>query len=246
MAGHIASSSAIDWCTPLWITDNAPEVFGKPIGLDPCANPGSIDRVKAQVNYTLPGNDGLVDTWQPLAPCPDGCTANVAVDNSFVNSPFGTCYMNKVTREIVMPKELTEHLKKFETKALRAAARRAFMLEHTKYCIADWVKRCAKEHDENNMQVMQLGPANVDTKAWQRFIIGKVKGERVMGKNGPLGASAILYMEGRLRFELVDFVTKKVVGTGPAPMACALSYWGLNITAFERVYAKYGDVRILR
>jgi len=203
MAGHIASSSNIDWCTPLWITDGIREVFDdREIHLDPCSNLSSIHRVKAVVNFRLPQNDGLKDSWtQTMA-------NGQLTRNAYVNPPFGAIYTHRVTKEVLLPKAFRE-VKQPEIRA-----------QYERSTIADWVRRCSIYAPV--VEIAQLGPANCDTQAWHTYIEGT--------------ASAALYVEGRIAFELIDPETGAVVGTGPAPMPCALAYWGHNVDRFRKIF----------
>src|SRR3990167_7587546 len=60
-AGRQIISKNKDWCTPKKYVDAVKEVFGGKIHLDPCSNEHSI--VKAETEYLLPENNGLVDSW---------------------------------------------------------------------------------------------------------------------------------------------------------------------------------------
>lgn len=73
MSGYMESSERTDWCTPANIVNAVKEMFDI-IHLDPCSNEASI--VGARVNYILPTNDGLKDTWN--------------YPTIYVNPPFGS------------------------------------------------------------------------------------------------------------------------------------------------------------
>ena len=60
-AGREAISDNKEWGTPAHYVDAVKEVFGGEIDLDPCSNRFSI--VKAKIEYILPKNDGLKDSW---------------------------------------------------------------------------------------------------------------------------------------------------------------------------------------
>lgn len=156
MAGYIATAGNVDWCTPKTIVDVVKEALGGKICLDPCSNKDSI--VGAEVNYILPANDGLMDSWE--------------YETIYVNPPYGKCYMKTVTKEIIAAKEyqqLTKEQKK----------------EYTVSSLSDWMGRCAKAYDTFDSEVIALIPATVDTKTWQDnifltataicFIRGRVK-----------------------------------------------------------------------
>jgi hypothetical protein len=237
VAGHIADSSSIDWCSPLWITDGAHKVWEHRGGIhvDPCGNPGSLKRVRAPITFMLPVRDGLKDAWHGNV-IDDGGDGTLA-ETVYVNSPFGAYYMHQVTKQILLPKELKakcDELAVDPAKPTKEEKRvqRLLRAEYELQQISDWVGKCAVEATQHGMQVMQLGPANVETNGWQDFI--------------ETTANAILFPRGRIYFELVDFSTGEVLKTGPAPMACALSYWGDEPEKFRDVYKERGSVHILR
>ena len=73
-AGRQAASLTKDWCTPPEIINSVRSVFGGRIGLDPCSNEYSM--VHAEVEYRLPGRDGLVLPWD--------------AQTIYVNPPYGS------------------------------------------------------------------------------------------------------------------------------------------------------------
>lgn len=152
MAGHIASSSSVDWCTPIAVLERVQKLCGGQIGLDPCSNSFAITRpIRARHAYLLPTNDGLTDSWKRVA--------GEDIESVFVNPPFGTYYMHVQTREIVLPKQMQEMVK---------ALGPSIKDKYTKHTIGDWVQKC---HNTGQVlpQVFQLGPANVDTGAWHSY-----------------------------------------------------------------------------
>jgi hypothetical protein len=60
-AGRTINSLSQEWGTPEKYVCAIREFFGGEIELDPCSNEHSI--VKARVEYCLPKNDGLTDSW---------------------------------------------------------------------------------------------------------------------------------------------------------------------------------------
>ncbi len=60
-AGRKINSQSQDWGTPPKYVRAVREVFGRKIDLDPCSSEYSI--VEATVEYRLPANDGLRDSW---------------------------------------------------------------------------------------------------------------------------------------------------------------------------------------
>ena len=61
-AGRTVNSQNVDWCTPNRYVKAVKQVFGGAIELDPCSNKWSI--VKANKEFSLPKNDGLVESWK--------------------------------------------------------------------------------------------------------------------------------------------------------------------------------------
>ncbi|KFI53726.1 DNA N-6-adenine-methyltransferase [Bifidobacterium biavatii] len=72
-AGRHPVSQTKHWCTPQKYVDAVTEVFDGQIDLDPCSNEYST--VNARVEYILPENDGLRDSWD--------------YDRIYVNPPYG-------------------------------------------------------------------------------------------------------------------------------------------------------------
>lgn len=60
-AGRRTTGTNQTWGTPRKYVDAVRAVFGGDIQLDPCSNEFSI--VRARVEYRLPDNDGLKDSW---------------------------------------------------------------------------------------------------------------------------------------------------------------------------------------
>ncbi|WP_051259834.1 DNA N-6-adenine-methyltransferase [Corynebacterium sputi] len=73
-AGRKSVSDTKHWCTPPGILDSVRSVFGGKIDLDPCSNEHSL--VNASVEYKLPENDGLAESWD--------------FERIFVNPPYGS------------------------------------------------------------------------------------------------------------------------------------------------------------
>ncbi len=73
-AGRQALSETKDWCTPPNLLNSVRKVFGGQIDLDPCSNRHSI--VDARVQYLLPADDGLQNSWD--------------YQTIFVNPPYGS------------------------------------------------------------------------------------------------------------------------------------------------------------
>lgn len=80
-AGRQSVSSTKHWGTPPEIINSVRKVFGGSIALDPCSNSHSL--VNAEVEYILPENDGLVDSWD--------------YPTIYVNPPYGRDANRKTT-----------------------------------------------------------------------------------------------------------------------------------------------------
>lgn len=91
-----------------------------------------------------------------------------------------------------------------------------------KSTIKAWVQKCEKTHLDYNAEVIALIPASVDTAHWQAHIFKT--------------ASAVCFIKGRLKFG---------GGTGPAPMACAVVYWGTERTPFQKIFRPFGRVFVV-
>lgn len=72
-AGRTVISDNKDWCTPPKYVEAVRECFGGEIHLDICSNKHSI--VRAKVEYQLPTQDGLRESW--------------AFPTIYVNPPYG-------------------------------------------------------------------------------------------------------------------------------------------------------------
>ena len=60
-AGRAVNTLSQHWCTPQKYVNAVKKMFNDSLELDPCSNADSI--VNAQVEYMLPENDGLSETW---------------------------------------------------------------------------------------------------------------------------------------------------------------------------------------
>jgi hypothetical protein len=72
-AGRKINTLSQDWGTPEKYVQAIREFFGGQVDLDPCSNKYSI--VGARVEYVLPRNDGLKDSWNS--------------ERIYVNPPYG-------------------------------------------------------------------------------------------------------------------------------------------------------------
>lgn len=221
VAGHIESSASVDWNTPAWVIERLNKLWGR-IGLDPCSNPGSI--VNALFSFLLPFYDGLVDPWHEVE--------GERVKSVYVNPPFGAYYQHDTTDEIMAQKPWRAHIKAIRDEHGDKAADAEKKL-WTRHTIVEWIKRCEDTWQNHGVDVVQLGPASVDTKHWQKHIFKT--------------ATAALMIEGRMKFTLEVTVATEdgevtSIETGPAPMACALVYWGKDPDEFERLFSDCGTV----
>jgi hypothetical protein len=80
-AGRSVNTKSSSWCTPKKYVDAINKFFNGEISLDPCSNEYSI--VNANVEYMLPYNDGLYESWD--------------FKNIFVNPPYGKDKERKTT-----------------------------------------------------------------------------------------------------------------------------------------------------
>lgn len=74
----LMTSKSTEYLTPSWILDLVEKVG--PIDLDPCGHPKAEATRRSRNSYTMPGNDGLKETWSLFV------TARGLV---FVNPPYG-------------------------------------------------------------------------------------------------------------------------------------------------------------
>lgn len=274
-----AAAESVDWCSPLWVTDGVHQVLGG-IDLDPCANPGSIPRIKAAVNYYLPDHgDGLADPWggsdhydKRVLICQDGLLKWVetqapapvvakgstlrSVKNGYSNPPFGTYYIHAHSKEILVPKDFNKRAEELvgagdpktakdgefrmsaeDWKKAVGKMKKAMLSDDVgfgsfggweRHSIADWAKKASDEADKHDLNWIHLGPASVGVKYWRKYV------EKT--------AAAVLFIGGRLRFELVDFTTLQVISTGnAAPMDCALVLWTKDPVVLKRFAEVFGD-----
>lgn len=80
-AGRNINTLSTSWGTPLKYVNAVKKVFGGRIQLDPCSNEYSI--VNARVEYCLPENDGLKETWN--------------YQTIYVNPPYGIDKVRKTS-----------------------------------------------------------------------------------------------------------------------------------------------------
>lgn len=72
-AGRCVNSASKSWCTPHKYVNAIKRFWNGVINLDPCSNEYSV--VGAEVEYSLPGHDGLKENWN--------------YPRVFVNPPYG-------------------------------------------------------------------------------------------------------------------------------------------------------------
>jgi hypothetical protein len=212
--GHIAESGSVDWRTPSKIVEPSRAALGGRIDLDPCSTSGSL--VKARHEFLLSRReDGLGLSWthpHELAkdfPYHDGLGTRVSV---YVNPPYGRCYLNRTTFEVLTQREFRERFPDvLQRKHLTRD--RAWTVSD----IGDWVEKAYREH-QAGADVVMLIPAAVDTAHWQDVIFPHAK--------------AICYLRGRVRFE---------GAAQGAPMACATVYFGADPLGFMRAFHHLGS-----
>lgn len=162
MAGHIASSSSVNWNTPDRVLKHV-RAFFKTIDLDPCSNEGSV--VGAGTEFCLPQRDGLQESW-----------AKTGAKTVYINPPFGSYYLHKISKRVVLPKEMK--------KLLDAGYVDKQDFDHIS--LKDWVAKAEHEYGDGKMEIIMLLPSSVGTKAWQKHIFQT--------------ADAVCFVSGRLKF----------------------------------------------
>lgn len=168
MAGHIASSSSVDWNTPEEILTPVRALFAADGGihLDPCSNPGSL--VGARESFSLPNVNGLKAPW-----------FTDTTRTAYVNPPFGTYSMHRESRDVLLPKQLKAQLDK-----LPKADVAAFKAQYERCSLKDWLTKTAREIASNpGSQAVVCCPAGVGTWGWQATVFPS--------------CSAICWMQGR-------------------------------------------------
>lgn len=90
--------------------------------------------------------------------------------------------------------------------------------------IKDWMRRCARAHQEHASEVLALVPVATNTRHWKNYVWGV--------------ADAVCFLyDTRLRF----LVNGEDQGKG-APMSCAMVYWGSHVSHFGNVFLQHGAV----
>jgi len=100
-AGRKVNTLSQHWCTPKKYVEAVREMFNNNIELDPCSNVSSI--VNAGVEYMLPQNDGLSETWN--------------FRTIYVNPPYGADRIRRTTIKNWLGK-CTEAHKKYKAEVL--------------------------------------------------------------------------------------------------------------------------------
>ena len=80
-AGRTVNTQSQSWGTPIKYVSAVKDFFGGNISLDPCSNEYSV--VNADVEYLLPQNDGLNESWD--------------FPTIYVNPPYGSDKIRKTT-----------------------------------------------------------------------------------------------------------------------------------------------------
>lgn len=147
-------------------------VYDGPPHLDPCSNDFSI--MGAEVEYKLPKNDGLQDTWT-IKP----------QTNVWLNPPFGRSYMKPERSDIVGAKQFKKLKDADKANGTKIAEEYSV---HTS--IGDWIKRAASEEEHVGHNVTSIIPAAADTDVWQSTVFKT--------------CTSILWIKGRVRFLMTD------------------------------------------
>lgn len=217
MAGHIATSTSVHWCTPQWVVDCIHELYNGPPDLDPCSNPYST--VKATTEFSLEtGFDGLITPW--------------AGHNIYVNPPFGKGWwkmdVNNV-REYIWPSD-REVAKKTMTKKDFVT----WTKQYKPVSIGTWIERCAIYGGSEN--VVGLVPSYPGTKAWQKHVWKRSRA--IFFPEGRLYFRLItLQPDGSL---------EEKTGPCPMDMAMPLWTPHQQIVdRFGEVFSKHGHVQVL-
>lgn len=236
--GHIVTASGIkdpqrlDWCSPLWMTDGAHQAFKERQGrsgitLDPCANRGSLARVRAEKAYMLPETDGLKESWACDSDVPEGI---------WVNPPFGRYWIHPTTKHVITAHALKLAVADLEKIGLTKEAAKSKILEgYETKSIANWTAHLAIASKINADGIL-ICPAATGTSWWHGDI--------------EESAAAFILLRGRPKFELVDPDTGEVVSKGDAaPMDCALICFSQDeefVEIFKNVFRKRGAFHKMR
>jgi hypothetical protein len=100
-AGRKVNTLSQHWCTPLKYINAVKKMFNNSIELDPCSNIHSV--VNAQIEYMLPDNDGLYETWN--------------YKTIYVNPPYGADRIRGTTIKNWLKKCAEAH-KKYDSEVL--------------------------------------------------------------------------------------------------------------------------------
>lgn len=143
----------------------------------------------------------------------------------FVNPPYGRTMLNTKTRECISAKKYKE-LQERNLSMQRdypdlADAEPVAAEEWRKQSIADWIRKCSESGSGLN-EVIALIPAAVDTKHWQDDVFERAQG--------------VCFLRGRVHFY------ENGKRGGPAPMACAMVYYGWRPTVFLHIFQSLGKV----
>ncbi|MBQ9538627.1 MAG: hypothetical protein IJU95_05105, partial [Treponema sp.] len=90
--------------------------------------------------------------------------------------------------------------------------------------IKDWLSKCSYTHKVYESEIIALVPVATNTTHWKQFVFGEAD-------------SVCFLYDTRLRFLVNGSTDNK-----GAPMACAMIYWGDDISTFEAVFQEFGAV----
>ena len=224
---HIDVGASMHWGTPEQILKPVRKFFHGTIDLDPCSGPNSI--VKATVEFMLPKNNGLEDSWDVTE---DHNT------NAFSNPPYGRTYLSDDWLHVYSQKEFSDAKKLWTAlrgldkgqpddifttvKGLAISPAAAQRFKAT--TIYDWVEKAIVSYEKDHVNSISLIPVATDTAHWQELVFQR--------------AQSVCFVKGRLKF--------RGAVEGPAVMANALVYCGDWYRDFEDVFQDVGTVVQLR
>ncbi|MCM1067388.1 MAG: phage N-6-adenine-methyltransferase [Muribaculaceae bacterium] len=88
--------------------------------------------------------------------------------------------------------------------------------------IKNWLAKCSMAHNEYDSEVLALVPVATNTRHWKEYVFKTAR------------AICFLY-DTRLKFIIDGSLDNK-----GAPMACAMIYWGHNLSKFVEVFREFG------
>lgn len=124
-------------------------------------------------------------------------------------------------KEITLPNDGLKEKWNYKTIFVNPPFGRDFERKTT---IKDWIAKCYKTHKEYGSEILLLIPVATNTSHWKEYIFDK--------------ASAICFLyDTRLKFRIHGSENNK-----GCPTACAMVYYGENISKFYDTFKKVGYV----